>query len=419
MPDGFCKQMKELLGNKYEDFRDAMRKAPETSIKINLRKCTNVDELGYTGLTPVKWCDSGFYLPERPLFTANPLLHAGVFYVQDASSMIYEEVVRRIMPMMYDTSSATLKILDLCAAPGGKTTSIINAVPDNTFVVANEYVPSRASILKENLVKWGYPNIAITNSATSCFAKLGELFDLIAVDAPCSGEGMMRKDDTAVSQWSTGLQNQCAGLQREILHDAFCALKPGGFMIYSTCTFNRKENEENAEYITNELKMVPLELDLPENWGIGKGLDKDIPCYRFMPHLTRGEGLFLTVFRKEGDYPDALSIHNDAFLSLLKSKLKVICNGIPRTTDKGKLSIPASESVLATDFDASMFETVDLSLEEAQSYLRHEALRFSQEIPKGYLVVKYLGHPLGLVKNISSRANNMYPKSWKIRMHLQ
>lgn len=418
LPEGFREQMSELLGEDYESFREAMNRQPETSIKINIRKCKDVGELGYDSLEPVKWCSSGYYLAERPLFTANPLLHAGVFYVQDASSMIYEEVVKRIMPMVLDTS-AEPRVLDLCAAPGGKTTSIINAVPDNAFVVANEYVPNRASILKENLIKWGFPNFAITNSPTKDIARLEEEFDLVAVDAPCSGEGMMRKDDTAVSQWGEGLQNQCASLQKEILRDAFKALKPGGFLIYSTCTFNRKEDEENAEFIANELGMVPLDMDFPDEWGIGRGIDTDIPCYRFMPHITRGEGLFFAVFRKEGDYPKAQSTRFDSFIKLLKSKTKVICIGIPKTVEKGKLSIPASESVLAADFDNEQFSAVELSIDEARSYLRHEVLRLPEDTPKGYVTVKYNGHPLGLVKNIGSRANNMYPSNWKIRMQLR
>lgn len=418
LPEEFLKQMKQLLVKDYDKFCQAMNGTPETSIKINRRKCNDVKELGYENLQPVKWCSSGFYLQERPLFTANPLLHAGVFYVQDASSMIYEEVIHKIMPTLLDTSSRP-RILDLCAAPGGKTTSIINSLPDDSFVVANEYVPQRASILRENLIKWGYPNIAITNSPTKDICALQEMFDLIAVDAPCSGEGMMRKDDTAVNQWGYGLQNQCVSLQREILKDAYKALKPGGILIYSTCTFNRKENEENAEFITNELQMFPLDLDFPEQWGIGRGIDTEIPCYRFMPHITRGEGLFLAVFRKEDSCSQTSPVSDEVFVKNLKAKTKIISIGIPQTIEKGKLSIPASESVLSTDFNPDRFPSADLSLEGSRAYLRHEALRLSEIHPKGFVVVKYKGHPLGLVKNIGSRANNLYPSNWKIRMQLQ
>lgn len=417
LPRGFKLQMQEMLGERFDSFMESMTRPSSVSIKINRRKCNDISEIGYPNLEPVKWCRSGYYIEERPLFTANPLMHAGVFYVQDASSMIYEEVMERILPSAFDTGRP-LRVLDLCAAPGGKTTSIINALPDNALVVANEYIPTRASILKENLIKWGFPNIAVCNSPTSDFAKLDEVFDIVAVDAPCSGEGMMRKDEDALKQWSEGLQRQCANLQKTILDDAVKALKPGGFLIYSTCTFNRYEDEEIVNYIVEELGLTGVDLDFPEQWGIARGIDTEYPCYRFMPHVTRGEGLFLAAFRKEGDYPSAPELNAEQFIKLLKSKVKVIADGIPQTNSKGKLEIPASESVLATDFQSGKYPETELSLNDAIAYLKHEALRLDPEIPKGYAVVKFKGHPLGLVKNIGSRANNLYPVHWKIRMNL-
>ncbi len=417
LPQGFINQMQGLLMENAEAFLEAMTQSPSVSIKINKRKVREIDDLGYTDLTPVKWCQSGYYLPSRPLFTANPLLHAGVFYVQDASSMIYEEVMNRVLPSALDTGHP-LRVLDLCAAPGGKTTSMINAIPDGATVVANEFIPNRAAILKENLIKWGYPEIIVCNSKTSDFVRLGECFDIVAVDAPCSGEGMMRKDSDAINQWSEGLQLQCSTLQRSIINDAFQVLKPGGFLIYSTCTFNRVENEEMVDYMVNNLSLVPVDMDFPPEWGIGRGISTPYPCYRFMPHLTRGEGLFLCVLRKEGNYPVAHNIKNDQFINLLKKHTRVISLGIPKKNVKGKLELPASESVLSTDFKASDYPVVELDLTAAQSYLRHESLTLNPEIPKGFAVVNYKGYPLGLVKNIGSRANNLYPSQWKIRMNL-
>ena len=270
LPQGFIDMISLLLGADAPAFLEAMQQTPSVSIKLNRRKTTDVAATGYDGTEAVRWCRSGYYLPQRPLFTYNPLLHAGVFYVQDASSMIYETIAERIVPMALDTGSP-LRVLDLCAAPGGKTTSLINALPDGSMVVANEFIGNRASILKENLLKWGYPDIMITNSPTSRFTDMGEIFDIVAVDAPCSGEGMMRKDETAVTQWNEGLQRQCASLQREILTDAFKALKPGGFLIYSTCTFNRLENEENVNFLVEDLGMVTVDMEFPQEWGIGKG----------------------------------------------------------------------------------------------------------------------------------------------------
>lgn len=406
--------MEALLGEEAEDFSASMEQTPSVSIKLNRRKEMLPEMIGYEEMMPVKWCRSGYYLPSRPKFTLNPLLHAGVFYVQDASSMIYETIAEKIVPSAFDTGS-TLRVLDLCAAPGGKTTSLINAIPDGSLIVANEFVNSRASALRENLIKWGYPDIIVTNSATSAFGRLSEAFDIVAVDAPCSGEGMMRKEETAVSQWNPGLQKQCAALQRKILTDAIEALKPGGFLIYSTCTFNREENEENLRWLVEEKGLAAMDMDFPEEWGISSGIDTPYPCLRFMPHKTQGEGLFVAVLRKEGDYPRARVVSENTFIKNLKANTRVIAEGIPRNRMKGKEEIPASESVLAVDFIRGTLPEVEVDETTALSYLRHEALRLESNINRGFVVITYKGFPLGLVKNIGTRANNLYPQQWRIK----
>ncbi len=383
LPDRFILQMQELLGEKSGGFLAAMKQPPAVSIKINRRKTASPDTFGYDGLTKVKWCGSGFYLPERPVFTLNPLIHAGVFYVQDASSMIYETVIEKIAPMALDTG-CTLNVLDLCAAPGGKTTSMINALPDGTRVVANEFVGARAAALKENLMK--------------------------------SGEGMMRKEEMAVTQWNEGLQRQCASLQREILDNAFAALRPGGFLIYSTCTFNRLENEENVRYLVEELEMAPVDLDLPDEWGIGKGIATTYPCLRFMPHMTHGEGLFLCVLRKEGDFPVSGIRKGKSLADMLGGKVRIIADGIPLTTTKGRDTVPTTESVLSCSYKRGSLPEAEVDEKTALSYLRHEAIILDREIPKGYVVVIYKDTPLGIVKNLGNRANNLYPAQWRIRM---
>lgn len=408
-------QMEALLGDAASDFFSAMSEKPSVSIKMNVRKASDPAVTGYGELERVKWCRNGYYLPERPLFTLNPLLHAGVFYVQDASSMIYEAITDNIVPSAFDTGTP-LNVLDLCAAPGGKTTSLINALPDGSLVVANEFIPARAKILKENLIKWGYPDIIVTSAPTSRFASLPECFDIVAVDAPCSGEGMMRKDETALLQWGPGLTRQCATLQREILEDAVATLRPGGFLIYSTCTFNRTENEDNLRFLVEDLGLVPVDMEFPSEWGISSGIDTPYPSMRFMPHITRGEGLFAAVLHKEGENNNPLRRGNAALRSLIASKLKVICDGIPRTITKGKDTVPACESVLATDYKTGLLPETTVDRDTALSYLRHEALRLGENTPRGYVVIKFEGHPLGLVKNIGSRANNLYPQGWKIRI---
>lgn len=410
IPEEFLKIVESMPGVDAVAFSAAMSEVPAVSVKLNRRKCADITELGYGSPAPVKWCSNGFYLDERPQFTLNPLLHAGVFYVQDASSMVHEEIVRRLVAG--GVLDATSVVADFCAAPGGKTTSIINALPDGALMVANEFEPRRAAILKENLLKWGYPEMVVTNSPTSRLASLGEVFDLVAVDAPCSGEGMMRKDETARTQWNPGLVTKCAALQREILADAVAALKPGGILIYSTCTFNRTEDEDNVSWIAAEAGLEPVDMELPAEWRIGASLRPDVPALRFMPHLTRGEGLFVAVLRKPGE---SATTNRRKLSDALRRQTRVILDGIPTVTLKGKLEIPASEWTLAVDFPIDNYPFAELGKETALSYLRHEAITLSADTPKGYVVVCYKGHPLGFVKNIGNRANNLFPANWKIK----
>lgn len=406
----FVSRVRTLPGVDADALVTALNTAPSVSVRLNRRKLTDPSRLGYGALEPVKWCANGFYLAERPKFTLNPLLHAGAFYVQDASSMIHETIVGRLAEL--HGLPASPLVLDLCAAPGGKTTSMINALPDGAFVVANEVMPQRARILRENLLKWGYPDIMVTNSPAPRLAAAGAVFDIVAVDAPCSGEGMMRKDEEARTQWSPGLVRQCAALQREILTSAVEALHPGGFLIYSTCTFNADENERNVEWLAAGMGLEPIDLRLPAEWGIGSQLGSDIPALRFMPHITRGEGLFAAVLRKPGE--PATPAHGRALDSLRKSA-RVILDGIPKTNMKGKIEIPASEWTLSTRFPRDRFPEADLDLDTALRYLRHEAITLPADTPRGFVTVTYRGLPLGFVKNIGNRANNLYPAEWRIR----
>lgn len=410
LPEGFIEEMRSLPGLDFDAFARAMSGPASVSIKLNRRKCTDPAETGYTSEESVKWCGSGYYLAERPKFTLNPLMHGGAFYVQDASSMIYETIVDRLIADHGLSESALT--LDMCAAPGGKTTSMINSLGDGATVIANEIMPQRAKALRENLLKWGFPRIMATSNDTSRFARCGEAFDLIAVDAPCSGEGMMRKEEMAVSQWSPGLVKQCAALQREILENAVAALRPGGFLVYSTCTFNRHEDEENVEWLIEQRGLESVDLNLPEEWDIGTQIGSPYPAMRFMPHITRGEGLFAAVFRKPGDAP---ATNHEKARDMVRKNCKVILDGIPTVTAKGKIEIPASEWALSTDFLKDRFPRAELDTETALSYLRHEAIRLGSETPKGFVVVTYKGHPLGFVKNIGNRANNLYPAEWRIR----
>lgn len=472
LPVDFINSMQNLLPDmEAESFLHAMQQPPAVAVKINRRKPVSVSDIirsfpadnllpDEVAVEKVGWCASGFYLPTRPQFTLNPLLHAGCFYVQDPSSMIYEALTELAVGIL--DSTRPLRVLDLCAAPGGKTTSIINALPDGSLMVANEINPQRAAVLRENLAKWGYPDTIVTNSSSDAFAGFPALFDIIAVDAPCSGEGMMRKDEIARSQWSHGLIRQCSSMQKEILENAVKALRPGGMLIYSTCTFNREENEEQAQWLIDSCGLRPVSLPANMIESTHRALNSDLPALRFMPHTTRGEGLFVIMLqkpdgeenlqanfytesprmRKKGkngreknipsdidslvNIPDSrpLEIKDDISLlspnlfqlhDTLNKKVRVIAAGVNAATLKGRGVMPTTQLALSTVYNRSDFDNIDLDRDSSLSYLRHETLPGYPDLPSGYMTVSYSGHPLGFIKNIGSRSNNLYNKDWKIR----
>lgn len=423
---------------------------PVTAVRLNPLKS---GVLSFEG-EPVLWCREGILLHERPLFASMPQWHGGAFYVQEPASMVISEVVRYICRQ---TGDRPLCYLDSCAAPGGKTTAAISALPQNSFVVANEFVGTRANILAENVAKWGSPNVAVTQGDTQAFRKLTDTFDIVAVDAPCSGEGMMRKDAEARRQWSTGLIEQCAALQRDILNNVWPALKPGGYLIYSTCTFNRRENEDMLAYIRDELGGEPVDTGLNMKYNIPASLDVSLPALRFMPHITIGEGLFMGIMRKPGvpeaSQPTESRKKNDKgitkaipeleswlkesneyridrnkqgiwravpirFVPLvykLESLTKVISAGVTLGEEKGKNIIPDAALALSTALNEKAFPSIELNEEKALKFLRREAMVLPESTPRGYVLVTYDGLPLGFMKNLGNRANNLYPQHWRLR----
>lgn len=453
LPEEFLTMLSETG---LEELQTALAEGePCTSLRLNRRKGASVTGPAYPA-TPVPWCDGGFYLDERPRFTFDPMLHQGCYYVQEASSMFHSHVVRQLTA----GAAGPLRVLDSCAAPGGKTTAVIDSLPDGSLMVANEYVPSRAAILRENIIKWGYPSVVVTRGDTAAFRHLKESFDLIIADVPCSGEGMMRKDEDAVSQWSRGLIRECAERQWEIVGNLWSALKPGGCLIYSTCTFNRTENEEMVGRIISELGGESVKIDINPDWGIAPGIDTSAHCYRFLPGRVRGEGLFVAVIRKSGEprpekssskpkkdkgkkskplpqlgqatswLPDGLrddfevyseddristfpSIHVP-ILKKIKNELDIIHEGILIGTVKGKDLIP-SQSLAMLSPVSGCFPTHGLNKEEAIAYLSGDAVSLPPDMPRGYITVTYNDRPLGFVKNIGNRSNNLYPSPWRIK----
>ena len=414
---------------------------PVTSVRLNsLKGFKPIAELEL-----VPWCPYGAYLNTRPQFTFSPLFHAGSYYVQDASSMFIYHVIKNIVktPVTY---------LDLCAAPGGKTTTALQALPTGSTVVANEIVPTRAQILKENVIKWGTANCMVTCDSPKTIGTLKNAFDVIAADVPCSGEGMFRKDPEAVSQWSPALVEQCATRQRQILSDVWSALKPGGVFIYSTCTYNKSENEEIVDFIINELGATVIDIPIPSSWHIHPAIDRAYSCYRFMPHLSRGEGLFMCVLRKnnashipehnkkkksknnkttvapnfkdwiEGDFSiinnddNVTAVPNTIIKDSLEDcwqKLHIIKQiGVELGTLKGKKIIPSHQLAMSTHLAKDAFQCADVDYATAIAYLRGEAITINA--PLGYVLIKYENAPLGWVNNLGTRANNLYPKPWRI-----
>ncbi|MDE6461118.1 MAG: RsmB/NOP family class I SAM-dependent RNA methyltransferase, partial [Paramuribaculum sp.] len=292
LPQGFVEMIEGFSFPPFSNLAETLAgTAPEVSVRFNRAKYSAVPPL----TDKVPWWRGGFYLHSRGAFTFDPALHQGIYYVQDAASMF----IARVAEFLAD--GQPVKWLDACAAPGGKTTAVIDALPEGSVVVANEFVRNRAEILRENLAKWGTPNVKVTDGDTKFFRQYKSLFDIIAADVPCSGEGMMRKDAEAVAQWSPALVESCAKRQREIIANLWSALKPQGYFVYSTCTFNRTENEDMVQWIMDEYGAEPVEIPVEASWGISPGIDVDFPCYRFIPGITRGEGLFMAVLRKPDD----------------------------------------------------------------------------------------------------------------------
>lgn len=425
----------------------ALDEVPSVSIRVNRRKTAPphdvvLEELGNVDVEPVEWCESGFHLDRRPDFITNPLMHAGAFYVQEAGSMIYELILSEILTSF--PSTYTPRILDMCAAPGGKSTALLNALANlkDYVLVANEFDRRRASILRENLDKWGDPNVVVTSSSSANFTSLPGFFDVVAVDAPCSGEGMMRREPIARTQWSTNLVTQCAALQREILTNSVKALRPGGFLIYSTCTFNAVENEKNWDFITGFLGLDP----------VGKP-------HRFMPHRCRCEGLYMAVFHKpvvnaaewgftsrilsksrplrmgkvspdasflflEAEGLEMVRLDDSVFAcppgvvstleALLSANIRIISAGTEVATAKNDLLVPSSRQALSYAFNPGSIPDIPLSRPQIIDYLRGNSIFPPERMSPGYATVSYRGFPLGLVKNVGNRANNLYPREWRI-----
>lgn len=467
LPKEFIEEIEPYLpAREMEEFIYALTQTEQST-------CLRYNRAKYSKATsqPIPWNPKdGEYLSERPNFTLDPLMHAGCYYVQEASSQFITHIIRHLI-------KEPVTALDLCAAPGGKSTALLSALPEGSQLVSNEIDHRRARILAENITKWGNPNVTVTGNAPKDFRNLKNTFDLMLTDVPCSGEGMFRKDEGAVKDWSPKKVEECASLQREILRTIWPTLKPGGLLIYGTCTFNVHEDEEMLQYICEDLGAEAITIPVDSSWNIHAPLTGNLPCYRFMPHCTKGEGLFMAVVRKTGDNLPCLAQeqketskgqtkkcfktsgqkpeknkhnagtnlkslgesilpqiscaaaldltsegkiyaipekHKALYETLKAQNLFILQSGVEMGTIKGQDVIPAHGLALSNVRESSAFPSVDVDLDTALNYLRHEAISL-EDAPKGYVLVSYQGHPLGFVKNIGNRCNNLYPQEWRIR----
>lgn len=459
LPYPFAHSTRTLLGDEeYNKLADALSQEQPISIRLNESK--QPSETSHTlqcEAQKVPWTSQGYYLSQRPTFTFDPLFHAGCYYVQEAASMFVEQAVKQYV-------DKPVVMLDLCAAPGGKSTHALSILPKGSLLVANEVIKSRSHILAENITKWGHAETVVTNNDPADFACLPHLFDVILTDVPCSGEGMFRKDPVAVSEWSQENVLLCQQRQWRIIGDIWQCLKPGGLMIYSTCTYNTQEDEENVLRICNEFGAETLPLQVSESWWITGNLLKghSFPIYRFLPHRTKGEGFFLAVLRKPDEELSAINhkpfsasskkkqvpivtkeqkqlakswIENPddyelctfgnsiaAFpveyieeLTAIQRSLRIVQAGVTLAEAKGKDLIPSHSLAMSKMLRSGVFSKEELTYQQAIAYLRKEAIVLSSNAPRGFVMLTYMNIPLGFAKNIGNRANNLYPQEWRIR----
>ncbi|HKZ36402.1 MAG TPA: hypothetical protein VJ184_02050 [Chryseolinea sp.] len=444
-PPTFIKRMQASLGQHWNDFFAAHQEPSTISIRTNPFKSTKE-----ISAISIPWAKYGRYLSERPSFTLDPTFHAGSYYVQEASSMFLEQAFTQTV----DPDKA-LNVLDLCAAPGGKSTHLLSLMNQHSLLVSNEVIQSRASVLAENIQKWGHCNAVVTNNDPKDFQRLQGFFDVIVVDAPCSGEGLFRKDANAMKEWSEDNVALCSQRQQRILHDVWPSLKTGGLLIYSTCTYNEDENEQNLKWLKEEFQVESVPLKVDDKWGIVEVEQNSIKGYRFFPHRVQGEGFFISVVRKVNDQAEArlntkntfaepstniksrlsewilqpeekkFINRNDRFqffpknktqeIEFLAKNLHLLSAGTYVATAKHDKLIPEHAMALSIELNRANFNLIALEAPEALQYLRKDVLT---SIPhqKGFSLIVFENIPVGWVNVLDNRMNNLYPSEWRIRI---
>ncbi|GCC51580.1 Fmu (Sun) domain protein [Chryseotalea sanaruensis] len=448
-PHEFEERLRSQRGHDWQAFSAIHGEASPVSIRLNPAKTKNHNALFKQQASPdiqsVPWTKHGFYLNERPSFTLDPAFHAGTYYVQEASSMLLEQAI-----LQYFDNKENIRALDLCAAPGGKSTHLLSLLSTNSLLVSNEVIRSRANILAENITKWGHANVVVTNNDPEDFEKLKGFFDLMVVDAPCSGEGLFRKDAEAMKEWSVENANLCAMRQQRIVHDVWPALKENGILIYCTCTYNPEENNKNIERFAQELNAEILPLDINPNWGV-QALDHGYQCF---PDKVKGEGFYIAILRKKETQssgrmrggktvftkvPNAavryqqwlntsevkltqfreflltIPSEQEEAITFVCSNLKTVSAGTTMGTLKHDKLIPDHALAMSTVLNKENFPHVEASYEEAIAYLRKDVF-WQEGLTKGFSLIQYENFTLGWANVLDNRLNNLYPADWRIRM---
>jgi 16S rRNA C967 or C1407 C5-methylase (RsmB/RsmF family)/NOL1/NOP2/fmu family ribosome biogenesis protein len=445
-PDEFIKRLRT---QKYLDASSLLKSLDQPS-PVSLRLNPAKWNLKPSNADPVSWCRNGYYLKYRPSYTLDPLFHAGCYYPQEASSMFLEQIIEQTADL-----AQNLRVLDLCAAPGGKSTLLSGLLGPDSLLVANETIRSRASVLSETVTKWGSGNTLVTQNDPAAFAALEGYFDIIVVDAPCSGEGMFRTE-VAVKEWSESNTNHCSERQKRILLDVWPALKENGLLVYSTCTFNPGENEENIKWLISSKEAECLPIDISSFKGITEIDFEGIFGYGFYPDKIKGEGFFISAVRKTGSQkniyfksrkrtellPDKSDIEvaerwthfpkerifkwsdelfaspcsMDEYLHLYRN-LKVVRTGTKLFTVKNGKQLPAHELSLSLQLKKDIFFENAVNLKEALAFVRRDNINLPGA-EKGWNLVTYKGINIGFVNNLGNRVNNYFPVEWRIRMNL-
>ncbi|MBX2843040.1 MAG: RsmB/NOP family class I SAM-dependent RNA methyltransferase [Flammeovirgaceae bacterium] len=450
------KDFTDRIQNQLSDapvFLESLQGDSPVSLRLNPYKLINQ----FDECHKVPWCENGFYLEERPDFYKDPLIFNGSYYVQEASSMFLDTVLREAARL-----DEAPKVLDLCAAPGGKSTLISSFIGQNGMLVSNEIVGKRVNPLTENIQRWGNSNCLVSNNSPKDFEALKSFFDVAVVDAPCSGEGMFRKDKKAVKMWSDQLVRSCAIRQKQILESIEVTIKPGGHLIYSTCTFATDENEENLKWLAESGNFKSIRINLNPEWGIEE-VAEDVEGeifygYRFYPHKVKGEGFFITCLQKEGEVISNQKIKipkksrkieflPKKYLKYFEKWIKnmgdfeFILNGdqvsiFPKSNihDFRLLSHFLSLKLIGIDigkFKNDKFQpshhlaissvlhenitSINLNYDQAIDYLKRKDFELELQNLKGWVLLKYQDQALGWIKALPNRFNNYYPMEWRLR----